>query len=75
MKNFPIKNFIVILVRLYQFLISPFFFLSCRFSPSCSDYAIEAVEKHGVIKGVYYSIRRIAGCHPFNGKTGYDPVP
>ena len=75
MKNFYIKNIIVIIVRVYQFFISPFFFVSCRFSPSCSNYAIEAVEKHGVLKGVFYSIRRIVGCHPFNDKTGYDPVP
>ena len=74
MKNFPIKNFIVIMVRVYQFFISPFFVISCRFSPSCSNYAIEAVEKHGVLRGLWLSTKRIARCHPWN-KGGVDPVP
>jgi hypothetical protein len=75
MKNFHIKNLFILMIRSYQFFISPFFFNSCRFFPSCSSYAIGAVEKHGVLRGAFYSIRRIVRCHPFNCRNGYDPVP
>ncbi len=62
------------IVRLYQLGISPFFGENCRFSPTCSQYAIEAIGKHGALRGAWYGLRRILRCQPFN-KGGYDPVP
>ena len=67
------KAFIGI-VRLYQAGISPFLGANCRFSPTCSQYAIEAIGKHGAVRGAWYALRRILRCQPFN-KGGYDPVP
>ena len=64
----------VFLIRFYQICISPLKPGSCRFTPTCSQYALEAFRKHGIIKGVYLSIRRILRCHPWGG-SGYDPVP
>ncbi|HJN04010.1 MAG TPA: membrane protein insertion efficiency factor YidD [Alphaproteobacteria bacterium] len=61
-------------VRLYQFLISPILGPRCRFAPSCSEYAAEALAAHGAVKGSYLAARRIARCHPLGG-SGYDPVP
>lgn len=65
---------LVLLVRFYQVGISPFFPASCRFEPTCSQYMIEALQKHGVLKGLFLGTKRICKCHPW-GKTGYDPVP
>ena len=62
------------LVRFYQICISPLKPASCRFTPTCSAYAIEALRKHGPIKGLYLTVRRILRCHPWGG-SGYDPVP
>jgi putative membrane protein insertion efficiency factor len=67
------RYFLIAIIRLYQILSSPLP-PSCRFIPSCSHYAIEAIEKHGFLKGTYLSIRRIFRCHPFS-PGGYDPVP
>ena len=67
-------NVIVALIRLYQRLISPLLGENCRFSPSCSQYAIEAIRAHGAILGVGYAAWRIVRCQPFC-KGGYDPVP
>ncbi len=64
----------IILIKFYQYCISPYKMPSCRFTPTCSAYALEAFKKHGVIKGFYLSIRRILRCHPWGG-SGYDPVP
>jgi putative membrane protein insertion efficiency factor len=61
-------------VRLYQIAISPVFPACCRFDPSCSQYAIEALAEHGAWRGVWLTLRRIARCHPF-GASGWDPVP
>ncbi|MBQ7362376.1 MAG: membrane protein insertion efficiency factor YidD [Bacteroidaceae bacterium] len=61
-------------IRFYQRCISPLTPPSCRFTPTCSQYAIEALRKHGVLKGLYLAIRRILRCHPWGG-SGYDPVP
>lgn len=62
------------LVRFYQAAISPYTPSSCRYSPTCSGYALEALQKHGVIKGGWLAIKRIGSCHPWGG-SGYDPVP
>jgi len=64
----------IILIKFYQFFISPILGLNCRFSPTCSNYAQKKKKKHGLIAGIYYSFRRISKCHPWGGK-GYDPVP
>jgi putative membrane protein insertion efficiency factor len=62
------------LIRLYQLVLSPILPPSCRYLPSCSDYAIEALASHGVVAGLWFAARRIARCHPWGG-SGYDPVP
>ncbi|MBV8654165.1 MAG: membrane protein insertion efficiency factor YidD, partial [Alphaproteobacteria bacterium] len=62
------------LVRLYQLLLSPVLPPSCRYLPTCSDYAIEALARHGVLAGTWLTLRRLARCHPWGG-SGYDPVP
>ena len=61
-------------IRLYQIFISPLFPSSCRYYPTCSAYAIEAITKYGPFKGFYLSAKRILRCHPFH-EGGYDPVP
>ena len=73
MKN-PIKALFILLIRVYQRLISPLLPPSCRFTPSCSHYGIEALQKHGLIHGSYLTINRILRCHPWS-KGGHDPVP
>jgi hypothetical protein len=62
------------LIRLYQLFLSPVLPPSCRYLPTCSDYAIEALARHGVIAGTWLALRRLARCHPWGG-SGYDPVP
>lgn len=62
------------LVRFYQAAISPYIPSSCRYSPTCSTYSLQALKKYGVIKGLWLSIKRIVSCHPWGG-SGYDPVP
>jgi hypothetical protein len=62
------------LVRAYQLTLSPIFGGACRFTPSCSHYAIEAIEIHGALHGSRLALRRILRCHPF-GRSGHDPVP
>ena len=64
----------ILLVRFYQGAISPFTPATCRYSPTCSSYTIEALKVHGVFKGGWLAIKRIASCHPWGG-SGYDPVP
>ncbi len=65
----------LILIKLYQYLFSPLKgFSSCRFYPTCSHYAYEAISKYGEIKGTVLAVKRILRCHPFN-KGGFDPVP
>lgn len=73
MKN-PLTYLLKLFVRGYQLIISPNFPASCRYTPTCSQYALEALEKHGAIKGTYLSVKRILRCHPW-GSHGYDPVP
>lgn len=64
----------IFLIRVYQYAISPLFPPSCRYVPTCSQYAVEAISKYGILKGSYLAMRRIARCHPFH-PGGYDPVP
>lgn len=68
------KFILIILIKLYKWFISPLFPPSCRFTPSCSSYAIEAISKFGIFKGGYMSIKRVVKCNPWGG-CGYDPVP
>lgn len=69
-----IRKIFILPIVLYQVVLGPYLTPACRFQPSCSVYAKEAILKHGVIKGIYLTIRRLLRCHPF-GKSGYDPVP
>lgn len=64
----------IMCIRGYQLIISPFLPPSCRFTPTCSQYAIIAINKYGIIRGSYLAIKRIGRCHPLGGQ-GYDPVP
>lgn len=65
----------VLLIRIYKYSISPMLGANkCRYQPSCSTYAIEALQKHGLFKGGYLAVKRILSCHPWGG-SGYDPVP
>jgi uncharacterized protein len=68
------KYIFIFLIKIYQFLISPLFPPSCRFQPSCSNYAIVALGRFGIFKGGFLSIKRILKCHPYH-PGGYDPVP
>ncbi|MCG1011714.1 membrane protein insertion efficiency factor YidD [Tepidanaerobacter sp. GT38] len=68
-----LKKFIILMIICYKKFISPLKPRSCRFYPTCSDYAIAAIEKYGVVKGGIKSLKRILRCHPFN-PGGYDPV-
>ena len=63
-----------LIAQFYRRVISPMTPPSCRFTPTCSQYAIEAIRKHGPFKGMYLAVRRILRCHPWGG-SGYDPVP
>ncbi|MFH1196585.1 MAG: membrane protein insertion efficiency factor YidD [bacterium] len=64
----------IFLIRFYQLLISPILPSSCRYSPTCSQYTLEALKKYGFFKGIWLGIKRISRCHPWGG-SGYDPVP
>lgn len=65
---------LIALVRAYQAVLSPVFGDCCRFTPSCSEYMIEAIEVHGALKGTWLGVKRILRCHPW-GRKGFDPVP
>ena len=73
MKKILIYPF-VLLIKVYQLLISPILPSTCRYNPTCSHYALEALQKHGLLKGAWLSIKRISSCHPWGG-SGHDPVP
>jgi hypothetical protein len=69
-----LRRLLVMPVRLYQVMISPLLPPSCRHHPTCSAYAIEALERHGILRGGWLTLRRLARCHPWGG-NGIDPVP
>lgn len=68
------NKLLVLIVRFYQLAVSPLMGRNCRFHPSCSEYAIEALERHGGCKGFWLAAKRISRCHPWH-PGGYDPVP
>jgi hypothetical protein len=69
-----VTTLLILPIRFYQHAISPMFPAACRYQPTCSQYAIEAIRKHGPIKGCWLALKRILRCHPWGG-SGYDPVP
>ena len=69
-----IKQLLLIIIKFYQFFISPLTGRNCRYYPTCSAYAFEAVAKHGSLKGGALAVKRVLRCHPFHA-GGYDPVP
>ena len=73
LNNFLIA-LLIFIIKAYQFFLSPILKANCRYLPSCSEYSIIAFKKYGLVKGFYYSLKRILKCHPFGG-SGYDPVP
>lgn len=64
----------IVLIKLYQYLISPILGPKCRYTPTCSNYSLEAFKKYGPIKGFWLTVKRISRCHPWGG-SGHDPVP
>ncbi|MBO7639929.1 MAG: membrane protein insertion efficiency factor YidD [Treponema sp.] len=72
-RTFFIKS-LCLLIRFYQVCISPLFPACCRYTPTCSQYAMEAIRKHGPVKGLYLAVKRILRCNPYH-EGGYDPVP
>ena len=68
------SRILICLIKFYQSAISPHFPPACRYTPTCSAYALEAIKKHGAIKGSWLAMKRISRCHPLGGR-GYDPVP
>ena len=68
-----LTNLLIKIIKCYKFLISPLFGNSCRYLPSCSDYAIEALKTFGIFKGLFLSFKRILSCHPWSN-GGFDPV-
>lgn len=70
----PAVRVAIVLVRAYQLALSPFAGGACRFTPSCSEYAIQAIQEHGAMRGLGLALRRVGRCHPL-GSSGFDPVP
>jgi putative membrane protein insertion efficiency factor len=70
----PLARIVALPVRAYRLIFSPWVGFHCRYHPTCSQYALEALEKHGAFRGTWLAMRRIARCHPW-GRSGHDPVP
>ena len=68
------KTVLIALLRFYRYAISPMLGRNCRFHPTCSEFAIEAIQRHGALRGGWMAAKRVGRCHPFN-PGGYDPVP
>jgi putative membrane protein insertion efficiency factor len=68
------RQMLLLLLRAYQLTLSPLIGPACRYQPSCSQYAVEAIERHGAVRGAALAARRLIRCHPL-GASGYDPVP
>jgi putative membrane protein insertion efficiency factor len=69
-----VRRLLIGIIRAYQYLLSPWWGNHCRFTPTCSHYAVEALERHGVLAGLWLATKRILRCHPWSA-GGYDPVP
>ncbi len=69
-----LKKVVILPIKFYQFFISPFLGNNCRFTPTCSQYMLDAVAKKGLIKGFLLGILRLSKCHPFSKKSAFDPV-
>lgn len=69
-----LARLLIVLIRGYQLAVSPLLPPSCRYTPSCSHFAVEALQRHGALKGSWLAVRRVCRCHPFR-PGGYDPVP
>lgn len=69
-----LSKFFILLIRFYKAAVSPFLGAACRYTPTCSQYGVEAIQKHGPFKGLWLTIKRVASCNPWGGH-GYDPVP
>lgn len=65
---------LILLIRVYQVVVSPWLGPKCRFTPTCSNYALDALRRHGPLKGTWLAMRRLSRCHPWGG-SGFDPVP
>ncbi len=72
--NKIVVSFFILVIKFYQFFLSPFLGKNCRFNPTCSAYANEAIIKYGALKGSYLSIKRLIKCHPFSKSDYYDPI-
>lgn len=70
----PLARLLTVPIHAYRWLISPWLGRNCRFAPSCSEYALEALRAHGAFRGAWLAARRVSRCHPWGG-SGYDPVP
>ena len=68
------RKLLTFIIKLYKRVVSPLLLPACRFLPTCSEYAIEAIEKYGALKGSYLALRRVLRCHPLC-ESGFDPVP
>jgi putative membrane protein insertion efficiency factor len=68
------RTIVLALIRAYRYMLSPWWGQQCRFSPTCSSYALEAVERHGCLRGLLFTTRRLSCCHPWH-RGGFDPVP
>ncbi len=65
---------VILLIQAYRYLLSPLIGSHCRYTPSCSQYALDAVQAHGVVRGLWLAVKRVGSCHPWHA-GGYDPVP
>ena len=74
MKNKIFIYPLIFIIKIYQFIFSPLIGQNCRYLPTCSEYAIESLKLHGLLRGSFFAIRRILKCHPFGGH-GFDPIP